>query len=214
MADGIYRIHLDGRWLLEDFYQLPHVFAQLYSFHYAFRGEDEIADIERLAHAFSSYPWQGGYSALNFYHVLYSQVPHGLRPDVKSVRYASPGWLDVQLLAEAAYEVGKAVGVVATATYVAAKAYNEIQKGLRDRELLRIKAERSRMRLARDELEFIESASRRLSNLVGFKNLPHLNKLTNNPLASLKILMSYYRRIRTLVEFVKDGKATFPEGED
>jgi hypothetical protein len=160
------RIHLDGRWSLEDFYQLPHVFSQLYSFHYVFRGEEQVRDMERLAHAFSSYPWQGGYSAVNFYRVVYSQVPLDFRPDVKSVRYASPGWLEVQLLLEAALEVGKAVGVVSTAALVTVKAYNEIYKGLQERKLLKIETDSRILRLARDEIDFIEKSSQRLSKIM------------------------------------------------
>src|SRR5208282_2935936 len=130
----------------------------------------------RLAHAFSSYPWQGGYSAVNFYRLVYGQVPPDFRPDVKSVRYASPGWLDVQLLLEAAIEVGKAVGVVATAMLIVAKAYNEIYRGLQERKLLGIATDRRRLRLSRDEIAFVEKSSQKLSKLMGFKNFEQLNK--------------------------------------
>ena len=132
---------------------------------------------------------------------------------MKSVRYASPGWLDVQLLLEAAIEVGKAVGVVATAMLIVAKAYNEIYRGLQERKLLGIATDRRRLRLSRDEIAFVEKSSQKLSKLMGFKNFEQLNKLTNNNLASLKILMSYYRRIRILVGFVEKGKANFPMDE-
>jgi hypothetical protein len=41
-----------------------------------------------------------------------------------------------------------------------------------------------------------------------------LNKLTGNPISTLKILLSYYRRIRTLSEYVAKGKANFPDSGD
>jgi hypothetical protein len=211
MTKGVYRIDLNDRWSLEEFYQLPHVFSQLYSFHYAFLGEGEVRDWERLEHAFSSYPWHGGYSAVNFYRVLHSQVPPRFRPDVMSVRFASPGWLDVRLLLEAARELGKVVAIVGGAAFAVAKAYNEIHKGLHDRRLLRIEIGRQEIRFAKDKLDFVKESSEILDNLMGLNNLEQLNQLTNNPLASLKIQMSYYRRVKTLVTFVEKGKATFPE---
>jgi hypothetical protein len=215
MAEGIYRIQLGGRWSLEDLYQFPHIFSQSYSFEYAFNEQEEIRDIDRLAHAFSSYPWEGGYSAVNFYRVLYGQVPPRFRPDVKSVRYESPGWMDLQLVLEPAKAVGMTVAVVAGAVIATARAYNDVYKGLRERELLRLKTARSRLRLSRDEIEFAVTSSQKIVNIMGFKNLAELNTLTNNnPLAGLKILMSYYRRIRTLVEFAESEKATFPEQDE
>lgn len=77
MPDGdLYRIELDGTWSLSEFYELPHVFTQTYAFNYTFSGED-VRDPERVAHAFSSFPWRGGYSAVNFYNVLYTQFLDG-----------------------------------------------------------------------------------------------------------------------------------------
>ena len=211
---GVYRIHLGGRWTLADFYQLPHVFEQLYSFHCAFVGKEDIRDMERLERVFSSYPWQGGYSAVNFYRVLFSQIPRQFRPNVKAVRYASPGWMDVQLLLEAAKEVALAVGVVAAAGLTASKLYNEIRKGLQDRKLLGIEIDRRKLRLAEEEIEFVEKSSVKLCKMMGFKKLKHLDELTGSPLASLKILLSYYRRISGLISFVKKGQATFPSDEE
>jgi hypothetical protein len=212
MAAGTYRIYLDGKWSLEDFSEMPRVFSQLYSFHYVFRDEKEVRDMEQLARAFSSYPWQGGFSAVNFYRMAYGQVPSSLKPDVKSVRYESPGWLDVHLLLEAAIDVGKAVGTLATATLIATEAYNKIYKGLQDRKLLRIQTDRKKLRLARETLAFIETSSQTISDIVGFDDRTKLEILTEDPLTSLKILLSYYRRDRKLVEFEEGGKAHFPRG--
>jgi hypothetical protein len=212
MAAGIYRIDLDRKWSLEEFYEIPHVFSQLYSSHYIFLDEEELRDTKQLARAFSSYPWQGGFSAVNFYRMAYGQVPLSLKPDVKSVRYESPEWLDVHLLLEAAIDVGKAVGALATATLIATKAYNKIYKGLQDRKLLRIQIDRKTLRLTRETLAFIEDSSQTISDIVEFRNRTKLNMLTNDPLTSLKILMSYYRRDRKLVEYEEEGKAHFPPG--
>jgi hypothetical protein len=209
--ENTYIIGLDGDWSLADFYELPHTFAQVYAFHYAFRPGTEVRDRDRLAYAFASYPWRGGYSAVNFYIVLSSQIPRGLRPNVVSIRYASPGWFEVSLLVGAALSVGKVVNVFVTSAASLNKLYTEIHEGLHTRKLLRVEAERKRLELARDELNFVVQSSHLLAQALGFDSLKELNKLTESPLATLKILLSYYRRVRTLAEYAKEGKAVFPE---
>jgi len=56
MEPGSYKIALDGQWTLDDFYQLPHTFAQVYAFHYAFHSDAEVRNPARLARAFADYP--------------------------------------------------------------------------------------------------------------------------------------------------------------
>jgi hypothetical protein len=200
-----YRIALDGKWSFEDLQELPRAFNQLYAFAYVFVPNAQVQDDDALKQAFSSYPWQGGYR------VLFHQIPVSLRPDVNSMRYGSPGWIDLQLLAEAAKQVGTIVGVVATNGIIINKLYHDIHKGASDRKLLRIKEERAAIRLTQSNLDFIMASSKKLAKAIEFKNLDELEAHTENKLATLKILMSFYRRVRTLVEFQDEGKAKFPD---
>ncbi len=70
-----------------------------------------------------------------------------------------------------------------------------------------------RMDFSRDELAFVEESSARLARLLGFTELKELHALTGNPLATLKILMSYYRRVRMLADFQSKGKLSLPGDE-
>ena len=102
--EDIYRIELEGAWSLAEFYELPHVFSQAYAFNYAFSGED-LRDPERFTQAFSAFPWRGGYSAVNFYNVLHTQIPRRSRPQVTSIQYSSPGWIELQLVLSVAKDI-------------------------------------------------------------------------------------------------------------
>jgi hypothetical protein len=204
-----YRIRLDGSWSLKDFYELPHVFGQIYAFHCAFMLGDEARDPERLAEAFVLYPWRGGYSAVNFYNVISRQIPQGLRPKVTSIQYSSPGWFELSLWVAAARAVNKLLDTAAKANTL----YSEIHKGLRDRRLLRIEEKQRSLQLAREEIDFVIYSSQRFAEALGFANLNELNNLTDNPIATLKILLSYYRRVRTLADYARRGKAEFPTEE-
>ncbi len=208
--ESTYTIKIDGAWSLEDFYELPHIFEQVYAFQCAFVTR-EAGDADRLAYAFKPYPWRGGYSTVNFYNGIKGRLPQDIRPKVKSIQYSSPGWIALtSVLVLAATQVGKVVRVFVESATSLNHLYNDIYKGLQDRKLLRIEGEHKQLELARSELDFAEESAQRLSTALGFESLSALNARTGNPLESLKILMSYYRRVRGLADYAKHGKAVFP----
>jgi hypothetical protein len=208
-----YTIRIAGSWSLEDFYELPHVFAQVYAFNCAFLLAEEARDPERLANAFVSYPWQGGYSAVNFYTTLSSQVPLYLRPKVKAIQYASPGFLQLGLWVAAATAAGTIIKRFVDSASSLNKLYSDIYKGLQERKLLGIEIKRKALELQDDEINFVVNSSRRLAEALGFSDLAKLDDLTGNRLATMKILLSYYRRLRTLADYERRGKADFPAEE-
>lgn len=72
---------------------------------------------------------------------------------------------------------------------------------------MRISVKRQEITLKRDQLHFVEESAESLSRLLGFKNLDELHNFTQNPLATLKILLSLYRKVRTLAKYESKGKA-------
>lgn len=97
---GAYRVLLDGRWKLDDLYEFPHAFSQCYAFIYCLDSQLNPRDKERIDNALVGYPWRGGYSYVNIYTVFQNQIPIQDRPEIKSISYASPGWLDIFLNAD------------------------------------------------------------------------------------------------------------------
>jgi hypothetical protein len=113
MTDTItYRVHLDGRWSLTDLYDFPHALSQTYAFSYCFDTDLPPRDIERIDAALKRYPWAGGYSVVNIYRVLENQVPVDFRPQIKEIKYASPGWLDLVVHADAIRSVATSVSLL------------------------------------------------------------------------------------------------------
>jgi hypothetical protein len=210
MEAGSYKIGLDGQWTLEDFYQLPHTFGQVYAFHYAFRPDAEVKDRTRLTHAFADYPWRGGFSAVNFYRVLSNQIPEEFRPIVRSIQKASPGFLELALLVAAASAIGRVVKVVVQSADSVYTLYDKIHKGLHERGLLRIDTEKKQLELLRDQMEFVKASTEQLTKVLEFHSVDQLHELTDNELTSLKILLSYCRQIKILTNYEAKGKALFP----
>jgi len=92
-----YRIEIDGEWTLNDLYGFPYAYTQAYSFLYSLM-VDEVIDDEKLIITFAAHPWRGGFSAVNFFHYLYELIPATERPNVISIQYSSPGWIELSLV--------------------------------------------------------------------------------------------------------------------
>jgi hypothetical protein len=209
MADNIYKIQMNGEWTLEDLYWLPHVYSQVYAFLYALNMPLTDYDEERLYITFTAHPWLGGYSAVNFYGYLQNLVPSSDRPRIVSIQYGSPGLMELALAVSIALSIGVLIRTFSRGIIDLHSLYNSIYKGLQDRKLMRIEVKRKELALENEQIQFVNEAVQKLSQMMGFENVEQINKLTGNPLATLKILLSFYRRIRTLAGYEEEKKAKF-----
>ena len=80
---------------------------------------------------------------------------------------------------------------------------------MHDRKMMGIEAKRQTLLLSKKQIDFAIKSANKLSRLLGFENVEQIQKLTKNPLATLKILLSFYRKIKTLSEFTVKGKTKF-----
>ena len=199
---------MDGEWSLEDLYLFPHTYIHIYSFLYSFLRPIEDFDDEddRLVITYSTHPWRGGYSAVNFYNNLKCIVDIKHRPKIKSIQYASPGWIELTLLVGIALNIKKIVLCFTESANELNKLYNNIYKGMHARKMMKIEAKRQSLLLSKEQRDFAIDSANKLSQLLGFENVEQIQKLTKNPLATLKILLSFYRKIKVLAEFNSKGK--------
>jgi hypothetical protein len=205
------KIPLDGDWTLEDLYVFPRTLSQVYSLLYAFEAILSSSRFEYRENVFTKHPWHGGYSAVNFYNNLNTLTPREERPKIISLRYASPGWIELAMVATIALNIKNIVGSFYDAGDRIVILYNNIQKEISDRELRKIKLKRKQLELDRETLNFIISSGEELAKHLGFEHYKDMNEITNNPLTTLKIILSLYRRVRTLVKYDNSGKAKFRE---
>jgi hypothetical protein len=204
-----YTIQIEGQWSLEDLYVLPRAFEQVYFLVYSLIVEHDELRLDRIQHTYEAFPWQGGYSAVNFYNQLKYITPKRERPQIASIQYASPGWIELALLVSVAIAVERIVKSMANTIDHSHNVYNKIVRGLSERKLLRLDVKRKELQFEREELEHIEVCLSQMSKLLGFKDMKEINARTGHPYISLKILLSLYRRVRTLVNYETKGKAKF-----
>lgn len=210
----VIRITLDGDWGVEDFAEYLRVLTQAYSLTVAFEYEGaEIGiDEERYARTFTSHAWRGaGFSAANFYQDVRAIIPRPLRPQFVSIQYASPGWMELSLLAGAIWALSRIVRTVIATSRDATDYYNHLYKQLYERKLTVIETRQAEIDLLRKEHEFLKTSTDEFAKIIGVTNLDRLRELTGNELSVLKILLGYFRFIRRLAKRQQEGKAVLPE---
>ena|SRR5208337_1458698 len=212
MADyARYRIRIDEDWSLEDLYLFPRAYEQVYFFFASFDVDLNEQDREKIERAYRTFPWQGGYSAVSFFNQLKYATPPRLRPTIIAIQKSSPGYFDLGLWLAAATSLAVIVNKIASAIDAAHTTYNNIYKGMQERKLLRIQVESDVLKFESEHMNFINTSSRQMAQLLGFSTPVEINRLTGNPYLTLKLLLSVYRRVRTLSEYQNSGKAHLTE---
>jgi hypothetical protein len=204
---GNYAIFMDKRWSLEDLYKFPRAYEQVYFAYEAILPTDEEFVEERIDRAFKAFPWRGGYSAVSFYNQLKWATPPNNRPTIQKIQYASPGFIELALSLPLAIKIAASVASVAGAIGTCNKVYNRIHVDLQNRKLLRLEVEKKKLDLTRDEIALISHANTEMAHLLGLSSPDAILTRTDNPLVSLKILLSIFRRVRILADYKNKGKA-------
>ena len=202
---------MDERWDLEDLHLFPHAFADAYAFTYCFDSTAEALNADRIDTALDAYPWKGGYSYVNLYFVLKHQVVPEERPTIKSIQYASPGWIELFLNPDVAMQVAKSVGILLGAGVAAVEAFKRIDKLRLDVARTRKEAVVESLKLEVEEVAALHQLCDETAKHIGFKSVDTLNRRTKNPETTLKLLMAHWRRLTVLVGYVQNGKARLPE---
>ena len=204
-----YKIEIDGKWSLEDLYKLPHAYEQVYFAFEAILPADNIDQEERIQRAFTAFPWRGGYSAVNSYNRLKWATPKQRRPKLVSAKYSSLGWIELFLDQAPAMQLAATITTVSLAIGSCNSTYNAIFRDLQKRKLLRMEVESKKIALSKEQIAFVKECTNEVANILGINTVDALEDRTQDPLISLKILMSVYRRIRLLAEYVNKRKAKF-----
>lgn len=202
------KLYIDGRWELTDLNVLTRVYIQLYGLLYSLDVADDYLDAE-IQYIYGKYPWRGGYSAVNFYQSLFTKMPRKYKPNIKSIQYSSPGYIELTQIVEVAKDVAQIVGYVSAALLAGNKTYSIIHKGMSERKLTKLNLRSEELSLLEKEKNFIHKSIIDISSLMGV-NKETLAKLyfrnQNNELAVLKILASVYRRARDLAKLQNKQK--------
>lgn len=222
-------VNIDGRWSLDDLATFSAKYNQCYSFIYSI--SPTVAEQEDILQIYKVYPWRGGYSTVHFFRQLYVRTPKDDRPEVRQIKYASPGFILLAQVASAAAVLAGIIITVAKSAERVSAAYTQIRKDMADRRLTQINLKKAEAEAVREEIEtlreqmqFVEESLQWFSSELGIPEelLDVLNKRSGEePLAQLKMLLSLYRRIEPLAKLQQNKKLdvtplleTEPHGDD
>ena len=208
---GRHRLNMDGKWDLLELSSFGRQYVQVYSILYALHfGADKDDPDDRTHHAFGAFPWRGGWSAVGFYESLRVAIPRNHRPHVIAIEYASPGYIDLAVIPLVALGIEWTVDRVCNSIDRINATYTNLYKGAADRKLLKIDARQDPPELTSDDLQFATVASTRLIEAMAIDNLgDNLHILTRNPISTMKIVFSIYRRVRSLAKLQRSNKINF-----
>ncbi|WP_051901466.1 hypothetical protein [Methylotenera sp. L2L1] len=209
-----YGILIDGDWSLEDLMNFSRLYFQNYSFIYCL--DTEAVDIapSRIKSVLETYELRDGLSYVNMYDIFRSHIAINEKPQVKSIQYNSPGWIELALNPDVALQVAKSMGIyIATMAstggglYVSYQKLHKIYIDLKNR---RIKEKNNILKLEKDQIALVNKLNDELAKGLGFNSLAELDKHTKDIEESSKLIMAHYRRIEKMAKYVNAKKASFP----
>ncbi|RQW69056.1 hypothetical protein EBB56_18585 [Halomonas sp. YLB-10] len=200
----LYDLKLDGDWYLEELVNLPKTYDQLYSFVYTLKNliRDSVSsNAERI---FSNYPWKGGFSTVNFYRDLNAVIPSFHEPKVDSIQYASPGQIRLELLRSVSSSVEELVNTCFK-NREALTAHNKGVAGfLRDKEFSKVDGSDAGIVISKQDREFLSKGVSEFCRLMDISACEKdILRLSGNELVAVKIVMSVYRRVKRLFDFIE-----------
>ena len=206
METGTIIVNLDKRWELNDFATFTKEYVDLYSFYYT------LASVELNSESkmtFASYPWEGGYSVVNFFRKTYRLIRSDRRLRIIKIQYSSPGVIELSGVLSIAQDISILVGAICASAYAINRTYDTIKTSYIKRKLARLKLKEMESKLTRDDITFINQSVKQLSenfrlNSGQVKSLSTVTK--GNELIQLKMLLALYRRAELVAKQQIAGK--------
>lgn len=203
------KLHLDGRWNLEELSEATRDYTRLYGFAYSLMADLPTARQEEIDYIYGKFPWRGGYSTVNFFNQLFHKIPTRLRPRVERIQYASPGFIELSELLLVAGTIAGIVKAVCSSIDSAHQTYRNIQKASVEHNLAKINLRKEELELTEKQIAFCTKASKTLIKVLGLSKAQEQlleNKVQGNPVMKLKILLSVFRRVEPLAKKQNEGK--------
>jgi hypothetical protein len=202
------RVLIDGRWGLPDMRRFASLFGNAYSFLYSLRPKDGHVE-QRTRALFGKYPWRGGFSAVNFFDQLENLVPRVSRPQIDKMQKASPGFIDFRLDGSISDQVIALVTQINVKNNAPSEAYRTTRQFLKERSWLGNSA--ADIRLSDGDLSDLNQHVEFMATSLHLEmHIDYIMSLAQrDPLAAVKILLSLFRKVKELADYLATGKAQF-----
>lgn len=207
-SPGKSSLFLDGALYLEDFADITNGYKQIYSFVYLISQLGR--SVLRSHFSYLSEKWTGGYSAVNFFHGVESFIPELHRPQVTSVQYNSPGHIDLSLLNSVSSMISESAINASKNFSECERLYNDIYSFFKINEISGFEDGDNikESKVTPDQSHILDNYISQFCDLVYIKR-SYIDALELSNMAALRAILAYYRRLKAVVKYVKNGKLSF-----
>ena len=202
---------MDGSWELPDFTDLYGGFSDVYMFengHEKFLDKNETLDSKRRIKAAFGKQFQGGGSYGSLYKTLKSSQTADERLMVGGIQYHSPGFVEVEGRKELVEKVRERIQDFGRRYEELLMSYKELYRYLHDNPLLSLAADK--FDSASDLGRTVGGKGASFCALLGGIKWGEMMLMSDgNQLVATKVLLSLFRRLERLHDFVLQGRARF-----
>jgi len=208
------RFGIDGRWEASDFSKFYNKLGDIYSFLSIAEDLDnpDIGQQERqsIEDSIVSPSWRGGGSYVGFYSDITSHAQNVRPLRVSGMVYHSPGHIEVEGRQTVFDRLNETTQSFQDNAQKLQLDYTFIHRLL---QFYGLNTSDKLVKFNNDEAEAaVLDRSRQLANGMGIPNIQLILKASgDNTIIFSKIILSYYRRLRDLVNFQKEGRITLAE---
>jgi len=209
---GRFTIGMDGQWDIDDLTQFGESFRETYAYFY-FVHPDTKKDRDRIRLLFTRYFWSGEYKGSAFAKYLYYNIPDESRLQIASIRYASPGAMELMGYVAALLMIAKCTSMWAKAGTDVLELLERIGEFFKKKKL-----DRPMRNFNLDDIRGMDIDTARgllgeMGKYLGFsqKQVEHLVDLTGNPISALRLMVALANESKKVSEMIEHGKLKLPD---
>lgn len=204
-------LFIDGKWEMEDFGELSTRYRDVYSFEQAVAKMSDasvtMGQKEKIAGAFKNITLHAGGSYVGFFRDLLKAIPANERYGLASVKYASPGRIDIRGKGEIFDTLELRIKKIISNPDVK-KQYNQLYDLMSQSGLLEVSEQVQKPE--KDLEQRIEVITKDLLNALGLDIYELLVKsFSADTINAAKIAMAVFRRFRSVSAFFEEGRVVF-----
>jgi hypothetical protein len=209
------KLDVDGEWDMPDFGEFYSRYSDVYYFLSTTNTfTDESRPIEKrkkIKETFTTTPFRGGFSYVNFYSGLPVALSRQERLRMDKIKYESPGYVDVHGDGDTFSETEALVRSFLDNRVQLREMYNRLHEYLSKNNYLVMAGQNF---LPNDPAAtFIDHHATQIAEVLGLPNIDTVKSLVeNNSLVFAKIILSLYRRIKETAQFFAQGRMNFTKG--
>ncbi|EJK83520.1 hypothetical protein [Rhizobium sp. AP16] len=205
---------VDGEWDMPEFGNFYQRYTDVYAFIAALKNWKNagLATTARasIGKTFREKPFQGGFSYVHFFQELTEKLQRTQRIGLEKISYASPGTVEIRGEDELFTEMQAIIPNFLSSRPDISRQYNSIYKYLSENKYLKQSVETYIHIDAVDD--FINAEVKKLSVLMTAPDFDTVAQLTDHhPLATAKVIMSFYRRLDDASAYFAQGRVSFTD---